>query len=82
VLKGTDDEERAQEFIDWFGSAEVQGAFAAEFNSMPVNEDAIEQANPEVVELLQAVPRQEIDFELVGEHLGQWVEKATLEYIG
>lgn len=82
VIEGTADEERAQEFIDWFGSAEVQGAFAAEFNSMPVNEGAVEQANPEVVELLSSVERQEIDFGLVSEHLGEWVEKATLEFIG
>lgn len=75
-------DETAQEFIDWFGSAEVQGEFAAEFNSMPVNEGAVEQANPEVVELMESVPRQEMDFGFVSENLGAWVEKVTLEYIG
>lgn len=75
-------EEQAQKFIDWFGSAEVQGEFAAEFNSMPVNADAVEKANPEVVELMDNLPRQEIDFGFVSEHLGDWVEKVTLEYIG
>ncbi|MFS0853274.1 extracellular solute-binding protein [Microbacterium sp. 179-I 3D4 NHS] len=81
-INGTGNEEKAQEFIDWFGSAEVQGEFAAEFNSMPVNEGAIEQANPEVVELLEGLPRQDIDFGFVSENLGAWVEKVTLEYIG
>lgn len=82
VVSGTADEERAQEFIDWFGSAEVQGDFAAEFNSMPVNEGAIDKANPQVRELMESVPRQSIDFGLVSEYLGEWVQKATLEYIG
>ncbi|WP_404436971.1 extracellular solute-binding protein [Microbacterium aerolatum] len=81
-IAGTNNESAAQEFIDWFGSAEVQGEFAAEFNSMPVNEGAVEQANPEVVELMDSVPRQEIDFGFVSENLGAWVEKVTLEYIG
>lgn len=81
-INGTGNEDKAQEFIDWFGSAEVQGEFAAEFNSMPVNEGAVAQANPEVVELLDTLPRQDIDFGFVSENLGAWVEKVTLEYIG
>ncbi|MCR2812675.1 extracellular solute-binding protein [Microbacterium sp. zg.Y1090] len=82
VINGSANEQRAQEFIDWFGSAEVQGAFAAEFNAMPVNEGAVEQANPDVVAQLAEIPRQDIDFGFVSEHLGDWVEKVTLEYIG
>lgn len=81
-INGTGNEEKAQEFIDWFGSAEVQGEFAAEFNAMPVNENAVEKANPEVVELMETLPRQDIDFGFVSENLGSWVEKVTLEYIG
>ena len=82
IINGSANEERAQEFIDWFGSAEVQGAFAAEFNAMPVNEGAVAEANPEVVALLEELPRQDIDFGFVSENLGDWVEKVTLEYIG
>lgn len=81
-IAGTDNEAKAQEFIDWFGSAEVQGEFAAEFNAMPVNEGAVDKANPEVVELMDSLPRQDIDFGFVSENLGAWVEKVTLEYIG
>jgi iron(III) transport system substrate-binding protein len=81
-INGTGNEEKAQEFIDWFGSAEVQGEFAAEFNAMPVNGGAVEKANPEVVELMGTLDRQDIDFGFVSENLGAWVEKVTLEYIG
>ncbi|WP_336644858.1 extracellular solute-binding protein [Microbacterium sp. USHLN186] len=81
-ITGTGNEKQAQEFIDWFGSAEVQGDFAKEFNAMPVNEKAVESANPEVIELMKSLPRQDIDFGFVSENLGAWVEKVTLEYIG
>ena len=40
LVKGTEKKEQAQKFIDWFGSAEVQGEFAKQFNSMPVNKAA------------------------------------------
>ncbi|MVA77180.1 extracellular solute-binding protein [Auraticoccus sp. F435] len=81
VIAGTDQQQRAQEFIDWFGSAEVQGEFAQEFNSMPVNEVAAEQANPEVVELVGSVQRADIDYAVVREHIGEWVERIELEYL-
>lgn len=81
VIAGTDSEQRSREFIDWFGSAEVQGEFATEFNSMPVNEVAAEQANPEVVELVGSVQRADIDYALVREHIGEWVERVELEYL-
>ncbi|WP_306232315.1 extracellular solute-binding protein [Agrococcus beijingensis] len=81
VIAGTEQQEQAQAFIDWFGSADVQGAFAEEFNSMPVNEVAQERANPEIVELVGSVERADIDFALVREHIGTWVERIELEYL-
>lgn len=81
VIAGTDQEEQAQAFIDWFGSADVQGAFAEEFNSMPVNEVAAERANPQIVELVGSVERADIDFSLLREQMGSWVERIELEYL-
>lgn len=81
LIKGTPRQELAEQFIDWFGSAEVQGAFAAEFSAYPVNEGALSQALPDVVARMEELPRQEIDFSFVGEHLGDWVEKTELEYL-
>ncbi len=34
--------EKVKEFCDWFGSAEVQAAWAEEFDSVPCNADAVE----------------------------------------
>jgi iron(III) transport system substrate-binding protein len=81
VITGTPREATAEEFIDWFGSAETQGAFAAEFASYPVNEGARTEALPEVVELIESLPKQDIDFALTRENIGAWVEKTELEYL-
>ena len=40
LVKGTKKKDEALKFIDWFGSAEVQGELAQQFNSMPVNKAA------------------------------------------
>lgn len=82
IIKGTDQLEESQEFVDWFGSDEVQAAWSAEFDSMPVNEGAIEQADPEIVDFHESLVRQDIDWEFVTENLGSWVEKIELEYVG
>jgi iron(III) transport system substrate-binding protein len=81
LVKGTDKEDQAKKFIDWFGSAEVQGEFAKQFNSMPVNTEAAAQANPEVVDFFAELKQQDIDWDFVQENMGAWVEKIELEYM-
>ncbi|MBC7725746.1 MAG: extracellular solute-binding protein [Burkholderiaceae bacterium] len=81
VVNGTSKQAAAEEFIDWFGGADVQGAFAQEFSAYPVNDDAKSQALPEVTAMIDALPKQEIDWAFTREHIGQWVEKAELEYV-
>lgn len=81
IIKGTDQLEESQEFIDWFGSADLQAAWSAEFDSMPVNQGAIDQANPSIVEFHEGLTRQDIDWEFVAENLPGWVEKIELEYV-
>lgn len=39
------------------------------------------QANPEIVELIGSVERADIDYALVREHIGAWVERIELEYL-
>ena len=81
LVKGTKKKEQAQKFINWFGSAEVQGEFAQQFNSMPVNKGAQSKANPEVVDFFTDLQQQDIDWEFVQENMGAWVEKIELEYM-
>ena len=81
VINGTPREAQAEKFIDWFGSADVQGAFAAEFAAYPVNESARAEALPEVTRLIESLPKQDIDWALTRENIGDWVEKTELEYL-
>jgi iron(III) transport system substrate-binding protein len=80
-IAGTKKEERARAFIDWFGSADVQGAFAEQFSSYPVNTTAREKALPAVKELIESLEKQDVDYGFVRENIADWVEKTELEYL-
>jgi iron(III) transport system substrate-binding protein len=81
LVKGTDKQDEALKFIDWFGSAQTQGDWAQQFNSMPVNKAAITKAKPEVVEFFNTLKPQDIDWNFVQANMGAWVEKIELEYM-
>ena len=81
LVKGTDKQDEALKFIDWFGSAQTQGEWAQQFNSMPVNKAAVATAKPEVVEFFNTLKQQDIDWNFVQENMGAWVEKIELEYM-
>jgi len=82
VIEGTDQLDESQAFINWFGSADVQAKWSAEFDSMPVNQGAIDAADPEIVDFHEGLKRQDIDWDFVTENLGGWIEKIELEYLG
>ncbi|MGM7723523.1 extracellular solute-binding protein [Metabacillus sp. Hm71] len=69
----------AEEFINWFGSAEVQGAWAEEFGSLPVNTKAIEKASDKMKQIRENTTIQEMDYTFISEHIEDWVEKIELE---
>ena len=79
IVKGTEKEELAKEFIDWFGSAEVQGAFAGEFNAVPANENAMDKVSEFQAGIFENVKPQDIDWKFVTENIDAWVEKLELE---
>jgi iron(III) transport system substrate-binding protein len=81
IVAGTEQQDRAQEFIDWFGGAQTQAAWSAEFDSMPANDEAIAEADPEIVEFHESLTQQDIDWAFVQEHMGEWIEKIELEYV-
>lgn len=81
IVNGTKKEPTAQRFIDWFGSAEVQGEFAEKFNAMPANEKASEKANEDVKALYEALEPQDIDWGFVADNVEQWAEKIELQVL-
>lgn len=82
ILKGSDNQEKAIEFANWFGSAEVQEAWMNEFGTIPCQEAALENASEDVKAFKESVHQQDIDWEFVADHLDQWVEKVELEFVG
>ena len=82
LVKGTKKKEQAQKFIDWFGSAEIQGQFAQQFNSMPVNKRRRGTGQSRGGRHSSGnLKQQDIDWDFVQANMGAWVEKIELEYM-
>ena len=81
IVKNSKKTELAEEFINWFGSAETQLAWSNQFGTIPANKKALEKAPDYVKEFASKTKQQDIDWEFVGQHIDQWVEKVTLEFI-
>lgn len=79
IVNGTKKQATAERFVEWMGTAEVQGEFAAQFNSMPANTKAAEQANASVKELYAGLKAQPLDWGFMADHIEQWVEKIELQ---
>jgi iron(III) transport system substrate-binding protein len=82
LVKGSKRPQTAAEFIDWFGSAEVQAAWSNEFFTAPTNKDALATADQDAVEQTDSFTAQQIDWPTVAASLGDWVEKIELQYLG
>lgn len=80
IVNGTKNMEEAQRFVDWFGSAEIQGEWAQEFSTLPANVNAVGMAD-EFNQEIAKIPAQDIDWSLVSENIDAWCEKITLEYM-
>ncbi|KRE49868.1 extracellular solute-binding protein [Paenibacillus sp. Soil724D2] len=79
IANGTKKMETAKRFIDWIGSADLQGQFAAQFNAMPANTKAVAKANKDVQALYASIKPIAFDWVFVAGNLGKWVEKIQLE---
>lgn len=79
VNKGEQDYTTAQAFVDWFGSAEVQGEWAQEFGSIPVNTEAQGSMTERMAEIVETTTPMSVDWNFVRENLDGWIEKIELE---
>lgn len=73
--------ELEEEFVNWFGSAELQSAWSEEFGTIPANTDSLANVSDDIKEFMNTVHSQEIDWTFVAENINQWVEKAELEFM-
>ncbi|GAP54131.1 probable ABC transporter periplasmic-binding protein y4fP [Arthrobacter sp. Hiyo6] len=81
IIKGSKNQAQAQKFIDWFGADDIQGQWAKQFNSLPVNQKALPSANPAALAIDQQFKAQDIDWAFVQKNLGPWMEKIQLQYM-
>ncbi|WP_027955974.1 extracellular solute-binding protein [Halobacillus kuroshimensis] len=81
IVEGTEQQDTAEAFVDWFGSSEVQGKWTEEFSTLPANEGALEYADEATKELAESVTVQDIDWGFVSENIDQWVEKVELQLL-
>lgn len=81
VLSTSKKQALAKEFIDWFGQSEIQVEYSKKFGSIPANKDALKELPEDTKKFVDQVKPQNIDWEAVGKHLDEWVEKAELEYV-
>lgn len=81
LVAGSEENQTAKDFIDWFGSAEIQAEWSQEFFTAPVNESALADANQVAVEATDEFAGQDIDWEIVATYLPEWIEKIELEYL-
>lgn len=70
----------ALRFVEWFGSAQIQGEWAEKFGTMPANELAADKADATQA-VLCSIPAQNIDWAVVAANIDDWCEKITLEYM-
>lgn len=80
IINGTKKMDEALRFIEWFGSAQLQGEWAEKFGTMPANELAADKADATQRELC-SIPAQDIDWAIVAANIDDWCEKITLEYM-
>lgn len=81
IVEGSDSEETAQEFVDWFGSADFQIGFVEETNNdTPVNEDAV-AGLPDAAAALEGITKQDIDWGVASTKSTEWLERLQLEIL-
>lgn len=81
LIKGSKNSKKAKEFIDWFGSADVQINWSNKFSTIPVNKLAFEKIRDEYKQIDSEIKKAEIDWKYVSKNVDKWVEKIELQII-
>lgn len=81
ILNTSKKQALAKEFINWFGQADIQAEYSQKFGSIPANKDALKELPEATKKFVDQLKPQDINWEVVGKYLDQWVEKAELEYV-
>ena len=80
IINGTKNLEESKRFVDWFGSAQIQGEWAKQFSTLPANNDALSDLN-DFNKMISSLPAQNIDWSLAAKNIDAWCEKIELQYM-
>ncbi len=81
IFKNSKNIELAKEFVEWFGSAELQAEWSTKFSTIPCNSDALAKAGADVQEMMSKVHPQTIDWSIIVTNIDKWMEKIQLEFV-
>lgn len=82
IINGCDNVELAQDFINWFGSADIQKGWSDSVGAIPANTKALDMIdNQAIKDLMAKVKIQDVDWALVSQYVNDWAEKVQLEYL-
>ena len=79
IVAGTDQEEMAKAFIEWWGSPENMAAYANEFGQAPAHPDAIAMCDDSVRADAEMFTAQNIDWQVCSKEMDDWFVKIELE---
>lgn len=81
IVKTTRNPDLAVDFLNWFGSAEVQLAWSDAWGTIPAHKDALEGVSDDIKEMMSVLTPQELDWAFIAENMDAWAEKCELEYV-
>jgi iron(III) transport system substrate-binding protein len=81
VVRGSKKVEMARQFIDWFGSEEIQRQWTVAFDTLPANQKAVPFASDFAKNIADNYPAQPMDWAWIAKYMNQWVEKIELEFV-
>lgn len=81
ILKGAKNPITAALFLEWYGGTEFQTQWAQAWDTAPVNREAWEAGASEDAKTYTALPQQQIDWAWAQQHMGEWVEYITLQFM-
>ena len=81
ILKGAKNPITAALFLDWYGGTEFQTQWAQAWDTAPVNREAWEAGASENAKTYTSLPQQQIDWAWAQQHMGEWVEYITLQFM-
>lgn len=81
IVKGCKNPITAALFLEWYGSTEFQTTWAKAWDTAPANREAWEAGASEDAKKYTNLPQQQIDWAWAQQHMGEWVEYITLQFM-